>query len=947
MTHVSQLMPVLEQFPVELTKVSTGRRNKRKLGIEDFSTGLRIARRLFQEHRYPECFDLYEQLAAKNREQSIDLLAELYDLYQSLPEKEDRYTLYQARLFDFGIGPSDKVLDIGSGNIPFQFATHLADLSPEDDYYGRAGAPFKHVQGKPVHTCNIEDMREFADKEFDFVYCSHVLEHVKSPESACRELTRIGRRGYIETPTRGKDLWLSTAKVSNHLWAVEYLHQKLIFTEYTPEEAEGFQCDLLMKMHLAPQSKREKALTALIYLKADLVNTMFVWENSFEYEVRRVRHWTNPCRADLEPETGLAGSRTIPDNRATDFGSIATGSGASQEVHRLQKKAPQRPIGNQGVCLFLNTYYSRFLEEHYARNPDLASASYSAQKASIQGRFFGDCDFYSRALQIAGWAAEDLIVNCDPLQRAWARENCPEMRAKTSLQIAVEQIRLVQPQMVYLQDLNLATSEFLSAVRPHATLIAGQIASPLPQGIDLRGLDIIISSFPHFVDRFRSQGKTAYYQPLAFEPRVLENLPVCERKLPVTFVGGLSSAHGRGNTFLQRISELVPIDFWGYGVDCLPMESAIRKRHQGEAWGLDMFLLLHRSRITINRHIDVAENFANNMRLFEATGCGALLITDYKDNLEELFEIGKEVVAYRSPEECAALIKYYLDRPVEAQQIARAGQARTLREHSYQNRMAQTAEFVERHLRRRTESQGFSLPDAKTISYGHTPIQKSQITDSLVAAWKAPEIPLKQRALVQRELGEMYQGRIPVIFQVLSDCLRPAICSGSTLLEVGCASGYYYEVLQYLLMKQIDFTGVDYSEALIQMARDYYPRARFEVADGASLPFGNGSFLAVVSSGVLLHTPNYQAHIAEAARVAKEYVVAHRTPVCRQRETQYLKKYGYGVEMVELLFSEREILSHFTAQGLKLLRQVEYDSDPAHDAYGVTYLFKKSTGPAL
>ncbi len=71
----------------------------------------------------------------------------------------------------------------------------------------------------------------------------------------------------------------------------------------------------------------------------------------------------------------------------------------------------------------------------------------------------------------------------------------------------------------------------------------------------------------------------------------------------------------------------------------------------------------HKSFITINRHIDVAENYANNMRLFEATGCGALLITDYKDNLNELFEIGEEIVAYRSPEEAAALIKYYLSNP--------------------------------------------------------------------------------------------------------------------------------------------------------------------------------------------------------------------------------------------------------------------------------------------
>src|SRR4249920_3794419 len=122
MTHTSQLVPELEQSPTEGKRRDFGRRSKRKLGIRDFSTSLRIARRLFEEHRYLECFDLYEELAAKNRQQSVDLLAELYDLYQSLPEKDDRYALYQARLFDFGIGPSDKVLDVGSGNIPFPLA---------------------------------------------------------------------------------------------------------------------------------------------------------------------------------------------------------------------------------------------------------------------------------------------------------------------------------------------------------------------------------------------------------------------------------------------------------------------------------------------------------------------------------------------------------------------------------------------------------------------------------------------------------------------------------------------------------------------------------------------------------------------------------------------------------------------------------------------------------
>jgi spore maturation protein CgeB len=94
----------------------------------------------------------------------------------------------------------------------------------------------------------------------------------------------------------------------------------------------------------------------------------------------------------------------------------------------------------------------------------------------------------------------------------------------------------------------------------------------------------------------------------------------------------------------------------------------------------------------------VAENNANNMRLFEATGVGALLITDNKDNLGELFEVGKEVVSYSTPEEASELICYYLNHPDEAAAIARAGQERTLKEHTYENRIKELIPVLERYL---------------------------------------------------------------------------------------------------------------------------------------------------------------------------------------------------------------------------------------------------------
>lgn len=608
------------------------------------------------------------------------------------------------------------------------------------------------------------------------------------------------------------------------------------------------------------------------------------------------------------------------------------------EASNQTSEKSNRPLScsRKPECLFLNTYYQGFIDTMYRKLPTLKSESYDQQKQMLQAQFFGDSDFYSRALQNHGWNAVDLIVNCYPLQRQWALENS---YSGSQLEIAIEQIRRTRPTVLYLQDMAMGTREFLRTVRPYTDLIVGQIACQLSPKTDLKGFDIIFSSFPHYVDRFRKLGIMAYYQPLAFDERVLNGSSLPERQYPVTFVGGISNAHGQGNAVIERIAHVIPIDFWGYGAESLPADSAIRKRHHGEVWGLDMFSILRRSQITLNRHVDAAENYANNMRLFEATGCGSLLITDYKDNLDELFKIGKEVVAYRSAEECAALVHYYSQHPIDAQSIAKAGQQRTLRDHTYLNRMEQTAEIFERLLRYHRESSRYPLPSK--ISKGHKVIRSDQVTTAMTEAWQSPKIPEKQRGLIQRQLAGMYRGRIPQIYQVLADCLQPHADPGCSILEIGCSSGYYYEVLEYLLNKPISYTGVDYSESFIKMAKDFYSKPEFHVADGSNLPFGDEQFSVVISSCILLHVPNYQEHIRETARVSERFVIAHRTPVSRKRPTQYFRKEAYGEETVQLLFNEDEFISEFESNGLYLIRSWEYFSNPAEDRFKTTYLFQK------
>jgi spore maturation protein CgeB len=370
--------------------------------------------------------------------------------------------------------------------------------------------------------------------------------------------------------------------------------------------------------------------------------------------------------------------------------------------------------------LIVDTYYPAFLARFYAARPGLSEVQYPAQRQALLDACFGTSDFYSRHLNDLGCEAEDLIVNCLPLQRSWAQAHGVPL-SKLALKVphrlfrlpligsflaqlpglmdvAVAQIKAAKPDVLYCQDLSFFPGEVLRALKQHVRLIVGQIACPLPPESFLKGYDLILTSFPHFVDRLRALGVASDYFRIGFDERILSLLGAANKDKDFSFVGGISRHHGGAIPLLEYLVEQVDMQVFGYGADALPTSSPIRARHGGEVWGMDMYRALARSRITLNRHINVAENNANNMRLYEATGVGSLLLTDRKDNLNDLFQVGREVLAYSSKEEAADMVRHYLAHPQEAQEIAAAGQARTLAEHTYRHRMQELVPLLKRYL---------------------------------------------------------------------------------------------------------------------------------------------------------------------------------------------------------------------------------------------------------
>ena len=94
------------------------------------------------------------------------------------------------------IRPDDFVLEIGSGHNPKARSDVLCDKFITDDEQ-RGGAI---VTDRPIVEADGQFL-PFADGAFDYVICSHVLEHVEDPARLITELERVARRGYIETPS--------------------------------------------------------------------------------------------------------------------------------------------------------------------------------------------------------------------------------------------------------------------------------------------------------------------------------------------------------------------------------------------------------------------------------------------------------------------------------------------------------------------------------------------------------------------------------------------------------------------------------------------------------------------------------------------------------------------------------------------------------------------------
>lgn len=170
-----------------------------------------------------------------------------------------------------------KVLEVGGGHNPHKRSNVVVDKFIDSNYH-RSGdvKVLKHQQFINADGENLP----FKEKEFDYVICNQVLEHVENPEKFLREQMRVSKRGYLEAPSLiGEYLFPK----ESHKWLILEIENKIVLMDknevgFKPSHDLG---DVFL--HYLP--KHSLAYKILMYTHTSIQNVSYQWDGEIEFLV--------------------------------------------------------------------------------------------------------------------------------------------------------------------------------------------------------------------------------------------------------------------------------------------------------------------------------------------------------------------------------------------------------------------------------------------------------------------------------------------------------------------------------------------------------------------------------------------------------------------------------------------------------------------------------------
>lgn len=333
------------------------------------------------------------------------------------------------------------------------------------------------------------------------------------------------------------------------------------------------------------------------------------------------------------------------------------------------------------------TFYPAYLRDFYAARPELRGAPYARHIEALLDDGFSGCHMLTRELAKLGWQCTTVVANAEPAQRAWLAEQ--EMIAAEPFNMhltAALQIQMTLPDVVYFTDVIQFASPFIRRIPTRPKLVMGWRGFPIPPGTDLSAYDVIVTSF----DRIKAEApgfgarRVMHHEPAAPLDVEIAQDHVYDRD--VIFSGSVTREHVVRVKLLETVWRAsrgedggAPFGFELFMPDVSMFPPAMRALNRGSVWGNTMLRTLRRSRITLNIAVDGYDQ-PPNMRVIEATGAGAFLLTGAHPDNAKFFTPGREIETFADAAELIGKIRHYLAHEDERRAIAAAGRARCLAE---------------------------------------------------------------------------------------------------------------------------------------------------------------------------------------------------------------------------------------------------------------------------
>ena len=146
---------------------------------------------------------------------------------------------------------------------------------------------------------------------------------------------------------------------------------------------------------------------------------------------------------------------------------------------------------------------------------------------------------------------------------------------------------------------------------------------------------------------------------------------------------------------LERlIAKGIPLKLYGGPFPRWLGETPVRAAHTGRTVFREEKARVYRSAAGVLNTMHPAEIVGVNLRLFEAAGCGAAVLTEFRPTVPELFDVGQEVLAFHGFDDLVDQASRLLNETGLARSLGDAAARRAHRDHSYDLRVATILEKV-------------------------------------------------------------------------------------------------------------------------------------------------------------------------------------------------------------------------------------------------------------